>query len=44
VTAQRQWTWRQHEFIAEDDATTEQAQAEAAARRCQAADPALMSA
>jgi hypothetical protein len=39
VTAGRQWTWRQHTFIAEGDATTVRAEAEAAARACQAANP-----
>lgn len=39
MTARRQWTWRQHEFIADQDATTVRAEAEAAARTCQAANP-----
>lgn len=39
VIAQRQWTWRQHEFIADQDATTVRAEAETAARTCQAANP-----
>ncbi|HWE91768.1 MAG TPA: hypothetical protein VG317_20060 [Pseudonocardiaceae bacterium] len=39
MTAQRQWTWRQHKFIAEGDAATVRAEAEAAAHICQAANP-----
>jgi hypothetical protein len=39
ATAQRQWTWRQHTFIADADATPVRAKAEAAARTCQAANP-----
>ena len=39
MTARRQWTWRQHTFIAEGDATTVRAEADAAARACQAANP-----